>query len=167
MTVLNWICAAILGASTILCALKGFGKLILKTVTFVFAIFLAKIIGSLLGKALISDFIGFAGFSDASRRIGGVLIFALSTLAAFFVLWFILKRIFKIVDRKIEPNIQSAITNIVLGALSGLFLGIVFVPTFAKTVVTVFAVASLLKPLSEPPKYVDNTIIFKYFRNLN
>lgn len=167
MTVLKWICVAILGVSTILCVLKGFGKFILKTIAFVLAIVFAKLIGAWLSRALISELISFKGFSGASKQIGGMLISAVSTFVAFFVLLFILKRIFSIVDRKIEPDIQFAITNVILGALSGLFIGIVFVPTFAKIVVTVLVAASLPKALAETLKHIDNTIIFKFSRNLN
>lgn len=164
MTVLDWICVAILGVSTVFCTFKGFRKLIFKTIAFVLAIMLAKLIGLYLGKAVTSGIINFGG---VSKQLSHTFISALGTIIAFLLLSFILKKIFNIVDRKIEPNIQSAITNRILGALAGLFLGTVFVLAFAEIVVTVFTVASMLKSSSEPLEYIDNTIIFKFFRNLN
>ena len=170
MNILDWISLAIIGISVVICAMKGLKKVIFRVCAFAVAAIMAKLLGARLGNFLLSDIITFDKSkldADASEKIYNTLISTLGTLIVFLTLFFILKKIFRVVEGKMGRSLQSIVIDRLCGALVGLFLGVAFVFVFTETVSIVFATISLIKRDTQIYLYIDNSIIFKLFRNLN
>ena len=170
MNILDWICLAIIGAAVVVCSIKGLRKIFFKISAFVLSILIAEFIGSRIGYFLLSDLIHInlpTLDSDVTEKISNTIISTLGTLIVFLLLFFILKKIFAIVEGRLERKLHSVIVDRILGALTGLFFGVAFVFVFTEVVVIIFTAISAIKRDIEVFKYVDNSIIFKFFRNLN
>ncbi len=166
MSILDYICIALIGGSVVICALKGLKKIIFKIAAFVISVILAKLVGGKIGHLLLSDIINI-NFGSLSSEINGRIISILGTLIVFILLFIFLKLIFKVVEGKMGQNIQSLIVDRLLGALVGFFIGVAIVLVFTEVVDIVLSVISLFKRDADVFDVVDNTIIFRLVRNLN
>ncbi len=166
MSALDYICIALIGCSSLICAIKGLKKIFFRLAAFVISVILAKLVGNKVGYFLLSDVID-VNLGSASSEINNRIISILGTLIVFALLFVFLKLIFKVVEGKMGQNIQSRIIDRLLGALVGFFIGVAVVLIFTEAVSIVLTVISLLKGDVDAFEIVDNTIIFKLVRNLN
>ena len=166
MNILDIICIAIIAACMMICLIKGFKKVIFKLSSFVIAMILAKLFGNRIGKALLSKIIDIdiGAFSD---KLNSAIISALGTLIVFVMLFVLLRLIFKVVEGKMERSIRSVVVDRLWGALTGFIIGVAFVFVFTETVYIILTTVSAIKCSTEAVEYIDKTIIFKFFRNLN
>ncbi len=166
MNILDFICIAIMGASIVICSIKGLKKLVFKVSAFIIATIMAKLLGNKFGNLLLSKVIDF-DVGALSDKFNDTIISVLGTLIVFLLLFIILKMLFRIVEGKMERSIQSIIVDRLLGALTGLFIGVAFVFVFTEIVYMILTAVSVIRRDTEAISFIDNTIIFKFIKNLN
>jgi hypothetical protein len=66
-----------------------------------------------------------------------------------------------------EKSLQSIVLDRLCGALAGLFIGVAVAFAFTEIVSIVLVVVSSLTRSHDIFDFVDNSVIFKLFRNLN
>ncbi len=164
MGIFDYICMALVGASVVICALKGMKKVFFKMAAFIISVILAKLVGSKIGHLLLS---GIIDIEAPSSKLSGKIVSVLGTLIVFVLLFVFLKLIFNVVEGKMGHSIQSLIVDRLLGALVGLFIGVAVVLVFTEIVTVVFTVIALVKRDNDVFDITDSNIIFRLVRNLN
>ena len=150
MNVFDYISLAVIAFFTIICAIKGLRRMIFKLCAITLAILISKYCGEwLLEKANIS----------LDSAIGLFVIFLLS--------YIILRLVFKIIEGKLDKTVRSILIDRLLGALVGFFVGLAVIFAFIEVVDIVGTVASLFNKDYEFFHLVDNSVIFRWTRNLN
>ena len=150
MSVFDYICLAVIAFSTIICAYKGLRKIIFKICAVAFAVLISRYWGNILLNEL---------NISLSPAVGGVVVFLF-----FFIVF---KLIFRIIEGKITDGVRSIVIDRLLGALVGLFVGAAVVFVFTETVFIIEKITTLFDIAPEFSSSIDNTIIFRFMRNLN
>ena len=150
MSVLDYICLAVMAFSTIICAYKGLRRIIFKICAVVFAVLISRYWGNILLNEL---------NISLSPAVGGVVVFLF-----FFVVF---KLVFKIIEGKLTDGVRSIVIDRLLGALVGLFVGTTVVFVFTEIIFIIEKVTILFDIAPEISEMIDNTIIFRFMRNLN
>ena len=150
MSVFDYVCLAVIAFSTIICAYKGLRKIIFKICATVFAVLISRYWGNILLNEL---------NISLSPAVGGVVVFLF-----FFVVF---KLVFKIIEGKLTDGVRSIVIDRLLGALVGLFVGTTVVFVFTEIIFIIEKVTILFDIAPEISEMIDNTIIFRFMRNLN
>lgn len=150
MSVFDYICLAVIAFSTIICAYKGLRRIIFKICAIVLAVVISRYWGQfLLNKLNIS----------LSPAVGGVVVFVF-----FFIVF---KLVFKIIEGKLADGVRSIVIDRLLGALVGLFVGTAVVFVFTEIIFMIESVTTLFDIAPEFSDMINDTIIFRFMRNLN
>lgn len=166
MNIFDSVCVILIIASVIVCTVKGYKKVVFKAAAFAIAMFAAKLTGSVFGNFLLSDVIK-VKINLISDSVSDAIVTGIGTALMFVFLFILLRLIFKIVEGKMEKSLQSIVLDRLCGALAGLFIGVAVAFAFTEIVSIVLVVVSSLTRSHDIFDFVDNSVIFKLFRNLN
>ncbi len=169
MNALDILCLVIISASIVICTLKGLKKIIFKVCAFFLAMLLAKLFGFKVGDLVIPELVKDNKLfgSEMAEKIDDSIASVVGTIIIFIVSFVILRLIFKIVEFKLGSSMQSIVINRLLGALVGLFAGVAVVLAFTEVVNIIASVSVFVDQGDVFFDAIDNSVIFKFFRNLN
>ena len=169
MNALDILCLVIISASIVICTLKGLKKIIFKVCAFFLAMLLAKLFGFKVGDLVIPELVKDNKLfgSEMAKKINDSIASVVGTIIIFIVSFVILRLIFKIVEFKLGSSMQSIVINRLLGALVGLFAGVAVVLLFTEVVNIIASVSAFVDQGDVFFDAIDNSVIFKFFRNLN
>ncbi len=169
MNILDIICLVIIAASVIICTLNGLKKIIFKICSFFLAMLLAKFLGFKFGNFILPEAIKDNQLfgAELSEKINDSIASVVGTIIILVVSFIILRLIFKVIEFKLGSNLQSIVINRLLGALVGLFAGVAVVLAFTEVVNIVASVAAFINQGDVFFDAIDNSVIFRFFRNLN
>ena len=169
MNVLDILSLVFILASVAICTLKGLKKIVFKICSFFLAMLLAKLLGFKVGELVIPELVKDNKLfgSEMAKKINDSIASVVGTIIIFLASFIILRLIFKVVEFKLGSSMQSIVINRLLGALVGLFAGVAVVLVFTEVVNIVASVAAFIGQGDIFFDAIDNSVIFKFFRNLN
>ncbi len=150
MNTLDIITLVILSLSVLICAIKGFLKIIAHFGAFCVAMIASKLLGGWLGETFLGEALG--GFASA-----------IGTLVLFVLLLLLCRIIFTGVAKLITKVLKTKALDKVLGAIVGLAGGVAGIYVFSLVLGVVVSVISLIGVESALPAMIDSTLLLKYF----
>ena len=167
MNIFDIITLAVFAIAVIICAWKGFIKIILKLGAVVIAAAVAKFVGPMLGNALIPELISTPPESMNVGTLGTVnetLASVIGTVLLFVVLFILLRIIAGLISKIITKVTHTSALDRILGAVFGFVVAFAFVVIFAKLVEIFATVSAFIDPDTAIFDTIEDTVLFKYFR---
>lgn len=134
----------------VVCAIRGFLKILSKWGAFFAAMILSKIFGGMIGEKLLGDALG--GFAPI-----------VGTIIMFVILLIVLRILLGIIAKTITKTLHLTTLDRILGAIIGAVGGLASVYLFALVLDLIVAVVSIFNADAEIVQNVQSTAILKYF----
>lgn len=147
MNTVDTVFLIIIGFFVLMFALKGIKKIFFTMISMAFAILIAKLIGTPVGKLLVTEplDIDFAGLdSKVMSKVNDIFPLALGTAVVFLLTFLVTRVLLKIIEYRIGTGFFSMIINKLIGALAGFIFGVALVFALSTVLELVEATSSII-----------------------
>ncbi len=142
---------------------KGFAKMVFRFGALALSVVLARIFGTLLGKALFPEIVKSSSIpAQTLENINASIAGVIGTVIVFIVVFIISRLLARFISKSLTKNCVVNLTDRILGGAAGLVFALGAIYLFAFCVNVYASTISLINTSSDIYDVIDSTLIFKY-----